>query len=90
MASPPRKYARELAKHLPAGYTIAFHSVPGGTSREGARRPGHHPCVIKPDGSVLRDDRGMPVRVCGSPGSTSSLKYDIARIRRALKAAGAD
>lgn len=80
---PNSKYAREVLRRLPKGYSIAFavQSDDGGLNTE--RAVGKHPCVFCPDGSILRSTEGIPVRICGTPGSRHSFVKDLTDIKRA-------
>lgn len=72
--TPDGKRTRELLRQLPSGYALE-------------KRGGGHLTVLCPDGSELRDEKGLPVRVAGTSDS-DSIRYDVARIRRALKRQG--
>ena len=79
----------ELLRHLPAGYTIGFPIVGGNGPNERGRKlggSGGHPCVLRPDGTPLREASGVPIKVSNSPGSQRTLRIELVRIRRALKA----
>jgi hypothetical protein len=80
--SAPKKYWRELLRHLPDGYKIDYQRVPA-KDRQAARRLGKHPVVYTPDGTILRAHNGQPVTVSGTPGTLYSLKADLNGIRRA-------
>jgi hypothetical protein len=65
---------RELLALLPPGSTI---------ERQSPRA--RHDTVLLPDGSPLRDDRGMPVTIAWSPGDQRTRRNEAAKIRKALR-----
>ena len=81
--SPHRSYVRELLRQLPDGYQIGFiyEHRPGGPKRKVNR---NHPGVLTPSGEILRDHRGVPVQVSGTPGDVRAMRNDLAQVRRAI------
>lgn len=79
-----RKYWRELLRHLPDGYTIAYQHVDA-VDRHGqkARKLGKHPVVYRPDGTIVRSPEGRPVIVSSSPGSPHTITRDLRCIAHA-------
>lgn len=84
-----RKYVRELLARLPKGYRIGMVEEASDGSRPGRLVNRTHPCVLAPDGSLLRDAAGRPVAVCNTPGSQGSLARDLRRIDAAARASRA-
>lgn len=86
-----RENHREILRELPDGFTIGYPSVEGTGPNERARVLGGgsgHPYVLKPDGTPLRGRSGVPIKVSSSAGSKKTIRYELARIRRALRLAG--
>lgn len=69
--TPSGKRTRELLRLLPPGFQLV---------KEGR---GAHLKVLRPDGSQLRDERGMPVFVAAT--TRIPVEYEVARVRRALR-----
>jgi hypothetical protein len=76
-----------LLRELPPGSTIDMRRVAGARGRAG-RKTGHHPVVYLPDGTMLRDDSGLPVTVAFSPSDHHAMRNCLARIRRLLRSRG--
>lgn len=79
---PNRKYARELLRHLPKGYRIAYGEIVSDDQNAPARPCGDHPLLFDPDGGLVRVG-GRPVRLRGTPSGRRALHNDLAAIRRA-------
>lgn len=80
---------RHLLAELPDGYSIGYPHVEGAGPSEPARTLGGHsghPYVLKPDGTPLRGRNGIPIKVSSSPGRKRTVKYELVRIRKALRA----
>lgn len=72
--TPDGKRTRELLRLLPPGYQLV---------KEG-RRP--HLAVLRPDGSRLRDEKGVPISVAAT--TRVGVKATLARVLRAIERAG--
>lgn len=70
MSQSKKRYLRELERLLPEGFRVD----PGGD--------GHHPRVMRPDGTPARASDGMPLTLCGTPGDKRAFRNDLARLRR--------
>ena len=66
-----REVEERLARVLPPGYTLD-------------RSTGGHAAIMKPDGSQLRAESGLPIRVSLSPRDYRGLRNTLARIEKAL------
>ena len=69
-----RKRLREVERLLPDGCRV-----------EAVSNGKHVYVVVGPDGSQLRDERGLTIPVAGTPGDRRHNHNLITRVRRALK-----
>lgn len=79
-SAPSREVARYVAGLLP-GYRVAYGRV--GSDTDGSRSRGQHPYLWTPEGDLVRDERGVPFVVPGSPGSRRWQNNLKTRLRRA-------
>lgn len=86
-----KKNFRELLKHLPVGYTIGFPIVAGSQPGQRRRLRGHnsHPCILRPDGTPLRDADGKMFHVSSTPNQ-AAFKSDLRRVRAAFETISAE
>jgi hypothetical protein len=81
-----RKYVRELLKQLPKGFKIGMISEAGSHTKPARPISSTHPCVLTPEGELLRATDGRPVHVANTPGNPKhSLTTDLRSIRHALR-----
>lgn len=76
----------ELLAVLPRGSRIARQVAVNDGRQTGARQIGDHAVIYLPDGSILRTESGMIIKVAGTPGDWRTRRNEISRIRRALRA----
>jgi hypothetical protein len=80
-----RKYVKSLLAQLPPGFRIGMVEEVGDGNRPPRLVNSGHPCVLTPDGELLRNERGQPVAVCGTPSNRYALKRDLRMIQHALE-----
>lgn len=81
---PHKKYIREILAQLPKGVKIGMIAEASDGVKPTRPINTSHPCVLAPDGSLLRDADGRPVIVCSTPGRQGSIHKDVRGIKRAL------